>query len=185
MERDASKFRGESARPSRWRRKPFAANVALLVTGFAVAISGLVLQWHYHLRKSPGESAVFTLSRPEWNAIHVWTSVFFCLLLFYHVWVHRKWYRTVMKRNIHVKSRPTVVLTALTFPVVFSGLIPLFILFFDGNPTLRHWIIEVHDKAALLFLILVSGHVIRRFRWYIHAVKGKGLRCEQRKPPCG
>lgn len=128
-----------------------------------MSISGLVIQCHYHLLKSPGESFVLALDRAQWNTMHVWSSILFLFCVAYHVWVHQRWYEHVLKRKIQ-KHRPTSILTILTVPVVISGLMPLFI----ENPTLSLFIIEIHDKIAILFFVVALRHVIKRFRWYIH-----------------
>lgn len=166
MEQKEFKTKEQSVRSSRKWQRTLIVNRTLLVLGIVASISGLIIQCHYHLQKSPDESVAFALNRAEWNAVHVWTSLFFLLVTIYHVWVHRKWYVNAFKRNLLAKHRPTILLTVITFLVVLSGLMPLFILYFDGNSTLRFSIIEIHDKIAILFLFVVVRHTIKRFKWH-------------------
>lgn len=173
MEQKEFKTKGQSVRNNRKRQKIFIVNTALLTLGTAMSISGLIIQCHYHLQKSSKESIVFILNRVEWNAIHVWTSVFFLFVALYHVWVHRKWYENVLGRNLLAKHRPTIILTVLTLLVVVSGLAPLFILYFGGNSILRFLIIEIHDKIAIIFFIVAFRHTTKRFKWYINIIRSK------------
>lgn len=173
MEQKEFKTKGQSVRNNRKRQKNFIANTALLALGAAMSISGLIIQCHYHLQKNPKESIVFALNRVEWNAVHVWASVFFLFATLYHAWVHRKWYENVLGRNLLAKHRPTLILTVLTLLVVVSGLIPLFILYLGGSSILRFSIIEIHDKVAIIFFIVAIRHTTKRFKWYINIIRSK------------
>lgn len=148
------------------QKELFIVNIALLVSGIAMSISGLIIQCYYHVLKNTAESCLFALDRMDWNAIHIWTSLAFLIAVIYHVWAHRKWYANVLKRHLLARHRPTMLLTALTFAVVVSGFIPLFILYSEGSLTLRFSIIEVHDKIAIFFFIVLLRHTIKRFKWY-------------------
>ena len=149
----------------------FIVNSVLIVLGMAMAISGLLIQYRYHLQSAPEETTVLTLCRAEWNAVHLWTSIGFLLAAIYHVWAHRKWYKTLFRRKQSSKQRPTCILTILTFIVVITGLIPLYIFYSEGNSTFRFSMIEIHDKVAILFLIVAFRHTIKRRKWYLNMIK--------------
>lgn len=173
MEQKIFKIKAQSLRNNRKWQKTVFVNTALLVVGATTSISGLIIQCHYHLLKSANESAFWGLNRSEWNAIHVWTSLFFFLITIYHLSAHRKWYENVFKQRILAKHRPTILLTVLMIIVTLSGLMPLFIQCLDGNSIARSSIIEIHDKIAILFLIVVFRHTIKRFKWYANIIRNK------------
>lgn len=164
MEQKEHDSKRPGRRNRRSRQKTFPINRALWVLGMATLLSGLMIQYQYHLRNSPGETTFFALNRPAWNTLHVWASLLFSGVVALHAWAHRKWYGNVWKRNFPAQQRPTVLLTALTFLVVVSGSIPLFMLYSGGNPTVRLSLIELHDKLAILFIIVVVCHSVKRFK---------------------
>lgn len=129
-------------------------NGYLLASGAAVALSGAVLQVHYHLLKNTDPATTWGLYRAEWNTLHVWSSVLWVAAIAMHLWRHRKWVRGVVKKRLFKKNRPTVILIAVTFLTIVSGFTPLF--------TSVLWVVEIHDKVAILFLILAVAHTIRR-----------------------
>lgn len=123
----------EQKEQKRLRLKKKMINRGLLILGGGMALSGLIIQCHYHLLKNPDDSRVLGFGRPEWNTLHVWTSIGFLAVVSYHAWGYRK--------------KPTVLLTLLMLVVVITAFLPL---------------IEVHDKVAILFLIVLLRHVIKR-----------------------
>lgn len=151
----------------------FIANTFLLAFGLATSISGLVIQLYYHLGGNSRKSNVAFLDHTEWNLVHVWFSMGFIFIVIYHIWAHRKWYNNFCKQKLLVKSRPTMILTYLMLISTISGLIPLFISFFDVSNPFRHHFIEIHDKVAIIFLIIVIAHTMKRFKYYLNVIKNK------------
>lgn len=160
------KERVSGKQTNRQKQITFIVNSVLIVLGIATSISGLIIQCHYHLQSFSDETTVLALCRKEWNAIHVWTSIGFLIATIYHIWSHRKWYKNLFIKNYSVKQRPTTILTILTFIVVITGLIPLFIYYLGGSSAFRFLMIEIHDKVAILFIIVASRHTIKRWKWY-------------------
>lgn len=160
------KERVSGKQTNRQRSITFTVNSVLIVLGIATSISGLIIQWHYHLRTFSDGATIFALCRQEWNAIHVWTSIVFFIAIIYHVWSHRRWYNNLLKKNVSAKQRPTAILTVLTFTVVITGLIPLFIHCLKGCSIFRFSMIEIHDKVAILFFIVAFRHTIKRWKGY-------------------
>ena len=154
----------KNMKQKRQTRKHFIILLSLLITGTAVAISGLIIQIHYHVGHHPDASSVLFMNRTVWYTIHVWTSVAFLFATIFHVLTYTKWYKNMFRYRPSPRNRPTLILTFLMIVVTLSGLIPLLISFFDSNSLLRFTIVEIHDKIAILFLILAFFHVKKRLK---------------------
>lgn len=138
-----------------------------------MSISGLILQFYYHVLNNTSESVFLSLTGQQWNTIHIWSATAFVVAAIYHIWIHRKWYDSVLKRNINTTQRATIVLTIFVLIVTLSGLIPLLLLFSKGALDLRFMIIEIHDKVAIVFLIVAISHTKKRFKWYLNTIRSK------------
>lgn len=151
----------------------FLANLLLLISGFLVSISGLIIQIHYHIRHNSNHSTVLSLDRMVWYSVHVWISIIFLFIIVYHIWIHKKWYKNIFNQKKSPNKKPTIVLTILMVITAITGFVPLLIYFFDKNSIPRLVIIEIHDKIAILFLIIIFLHTKKRLKWYANVVKNK------------
>ena len=151
----------------------FMVNLILLVLGLVTSFSGLIIQVHYHVTHHSDASMVLWGDRSRWNSIHTWISIVFLIAVIYHVRAHRKWYQNTFKQQRSSKSKPTLLLTCLTIATTVSGLIPLFMSFFDASSGLRSSMIEIHDKIGILFLVIVFFHTLKRVKWYAAVLKNK------------
>ncbi|MCX8055970.1 MAG: hypothetical protein N3A67_09940, partial [Ignavibacteria bacterium] len=50
--------------------------------------------------------------------------------------------------------------------VAITGLTPWFIDLLKGNELLRKVFIEIHDKLAIILVVYLILHVIRRMKWF-------------------
>jgi len=55
--------------------------------------------------------------------------------------------------------------------VAITGLVPWFIDLLNYNSILRLILIELHDKLALLLIIYLILHVIKRNNWFLSAYR--------------
>lgn len=149
----------------------FSVNLCLLAAGFAVSVSGVIIQIRYHVGHHPDTSIVMALDRMAWYALHVWASGIFLLAAGYHLWAHRKWYKHLFGRKPLPNRTPTTVLTLLTAITVITSFAALLLSPFDRD--LRFLLVEIHDKAAIPFLIIAFLHTKKRWRWYTAVVKNK------------
>lgn len=149
----------------------FVSNILLLISVFIVSVSGMIIQIDYHIRHNCDTQAVLFLDRTAWYSVHVWCSVVFMLIIIYHIVAHLKWYGSVFKHKLSRKSRPTIILTWLMLAVTITGFTPLYLSFFAEHSFLRFAIVEIHDKIAIIFMIMVFLHTMRRLKWYVFAAK--------------
>lgn len=149
----------------------FSVNLLLLAAGFAVSASGAIIQIRYHVGHHPDTSTVLALDRMTWYALHVWASGVFLLAAGYHLWAHKKWYKHLFGRKPLPNRTPTTVLTLLTTITVITGFAALLLSPFECD--LRSLLVEIHDKAAIPFLIIAFLHTKKRWKWYAAVVKNK------------
>ena len=140
-------------------------NVALLSSALACFASGLIIQIFYHLIKRPASTHILLFNQASWNSIHVWSSLVFLFFVIYHVVRHKKWYKSLFKNKFSTKKRPTGILSVLMIITAITGLIPWYIAFFGENSDVRFLFIEIHDKIAVLLLIVCILHTRKRLKF--------------------
>lgn len=176
----------------------FIINNLLLISGWVVVFSGLVLQIGFHMggpyeqqiesrgihsqsiqyeqfREIDTNKIVCGFNYSVWSTIHKSIIVLFLLLIIYHIYVHWKWYKGVITKHLIGKNRQVVILSVLFLLVAITGLIPWF---FDlsGNISIfRIFFIEVHDKLTLILIVFLFLHIIKRYKWFFtRYIKLKG-----------
>jgi ferredoxin len=166
--------------------KAFWINNFLLLSGLIMIVSGLTLQFGYHIGNHEGHSNKAVITNVEgiqtsvqirgidinktvlgfdyydWTVIHKTAIVVFSLVMFYHIYRHWKWYRTVISRHLMTKNIQVISLSILFVMVALTGFIPWLIYLSDKNSLLRIIFIEVHDKLALLLAVYLVLHVVKR-----------------------
>lgn len=164
------------------------ANVALLASGLATTISGLVIQVGFHLgaasqtmRQSIRTSAVGTLDMPmltvsgldksQWALSHKICITVFSLLLIHHIIVRRSWYTRLLRQGSRSSHPQLLWLTILMLVVAVTGLAPWGLGLLGGSPHFRFILVEVHDKLALPLTILLILHVAQRVPRFISRVQ--------------
>jgi len=149
--------------------KRFVINLGLLVSGFATAFSGLLIQIKYHIGNH-GEIAqnatVSGFDYPTWSAIHKISIVLISLFMIYHVVQHWNWYLNVISKKRILKNQQVLILSLLFSLVAITGLMPWFIDLFNGNELTRKVFIEVHDKLSIILTVYLILHLVKRFKWF-------------------
>lgn len=131
----------------------------LLFFGVLMIVSGLVLQLGFHIGGSGGQheqsSGIDTLNTvwgiiyTDWSTIHKIVVVLFSLLMIFHI------------KNKQVKT-----LSILFLLVAITGFVPWLIDLSGSSVTLRLFFIEIHDKIALILVIYLILHIIKRRKWF-------------------
>jgi 2-oxoglutarate ferredoxin oxidoreductase subunit delta len=170
----------------------FLINNLLVIFGFVMIFSGLVLQIGFHmsgsdkhqigasvvksqsieyeqLRGIDRNAIVYVLSYSDWSTTHKFTIVFFSLLMVYHTYIHWKWYKVVITKHLIGKNRQVIILSILFLLVAATGLTPWFIDLSSGNSIIRMLFIEIHDKLTLILIVFLILHFIKRVRWFAAA----------------
>jgi magnesium-transporting ATPase (P-type) len=106
-----------------------------------------------------------------WAAVHKYAIFFFSLFMLYHIYAHWKWYKAVIIRHLIGKNIQLTILSILFLLVALTGLIPWFIDLSGSTSLLRMLFIELHDKFALVLIIFIILHLVKRTKWYMSAYK--------------
>lgn len=167
----------------------FIINNLLLVTGIVMILSGLILQLGFHIGGHGGQSLeelhtllqsmqyeelrgidmnkiVCGLNYAKWSTTHKIGIIFFSLVMIYHLYAHLKWYKAVITKHLIRKNIQVITLTVLFLLVAISGLVPWFIDLTDNTNGLRLTFIEIHDKIALILVVYLVLHVMKRKKWF-------------------
>lgn len=160
----------------------------LLLFCIAMIISGLVLQLGFHIG-SPNEqhghgmqsrtehyeqvrgldvfNTVWGINYTNWSTLHKFAIVFFSIFMIYHFLIHWKWYKGVVNKHLINKNIQVTTLSILFLLVAVTGLVPWLIDLFGSSYILRLIFIEIHDKLALILVVYLILHIIKRNRWFI------------------
>ena len=65
------------------------------------------------------------------------------------------------------KNSQVITLSLLFLMVAVTGLLPWSIDLSGGTTILRLLFIEIHDKLALVLVIYLVLHVIKRYKWFM------------------
>ncbi|MFA6873199.1 MAG: DUF4405 domain-containing protein, partial [Bacteroidaceae bacterium] len=155
----------ESKRKKRSTLRHFLINHFLLFTGCVMIVSGLTLQLGFHVGGPEGHQLNRQVEE-HWSDIHKFAAVLFSLLMVYHIYTHRKWYKVVISKQLFGKNKQVIILSVLFLLVAISGFLPWFIHLSGGINVLRFILIEIHDKIALLLILFLALHLMKRYKWF-------------------
>jgi ferredoxin len=166
----------------------FLVNSSLLISGLVMVFSGLALQLGFHIGNSGEHSVddygflqsgeyvndrtmdlsklVFGFNYPDWSIIHKFAIGLFSLFMVYHISAHWKWYKGVISRGLLSNNAQLITLSVIFVLVAITGLVPWFIDLSGSSSLLRLLFIEIHDKLALVLIIYLILHVIKRAKWF-------------------
>lgn len=142
----------------------FLFNNLLLMVGFITIVSGLTLQLEFHIG---GSRMVCGINQTGWSTIHKIAIILFTLLMIEHYIAHFKWYKNVISKQLVGKNIQVIVLSILFLIVAITGYIPWLINLSGGASIVRLFFIEIHDKVALILVIYLFLHLIKRGKWFM------------------
>ncbi|MCX6269345.1 MAG: DUF4405 domain-containing protein [Bacteroidetes bacterium] len=143
----------------------FLANNFLLLSGFAMVISGLALQIGFHIGSSPGnhERRIYThtvnvepdreinpgktiwgVDYKQWTMTHKTAIVSFSLFMLYHFVIHWKWYKGVITKHLIGKNKSVIILSLFFIMVAFTGITSWIIDLLGNKSTIRMDFMEIH-----------------------------------------
>jgi len=149
--------------------KNLLINTSLLLSGFAATYSGLLIQVQYHIGNNGSETTdklSLGLDYITWANIHKASIVVLLVLAAIHVYLHIKWYQTVIRKNLLNKNKQVLLLSTIFIISAITGMIPWVIDAIDGNQEMRITFIEIHDKISILLSIYFISHVTKRMKWF-------------------
>jgi len=145
-------------------------NIGLLLTGTAMALSGFVIQFGYHMGhhgRIDEHNLVLGMYYSGWSNSHKITIVIVSFLIMAHMALHGEWYKTVVKKNLFARNKLVVALTIIFIMMAVTGYISWWITLADGSDAARKIFVEVHDKLAFVLFACLIFHVAKSFRWFI------------------
>ncbi len=172
----------------------FIINNLLLIFGLAMILSGFALQFGFHMgsmgdhhgrghselsqpviyeqtRGIDTDKTVWGLSYSGWSTTHKSAIFLFSILMIYHIYNHLKWYKAVVNKHLIGKNKQLITLSILFLLVAITGLLPWMIDLSGSSNEMRIFLIEIHDKLALLLFIYLFLHVIGRMKWFSNAYR--------------
>ncbi len=152
----------------------FMINLGLLLSGSVMALSGLLIQFNYHMGNHGGIDAtdlVIGISYSGWSDIHKISILFVSAFMVFHVIVHWKWYVTIIRKNLIGKNKQVIGLSIVFLLVAITGYIPWLVKLTGGEDSTRKLFIEIHDKIALILFVYLMLHVIKRLKWFLLAFR--------------
>lgn len=148
----------------------FAVNLGLLLSCLIMVFSGLLIQVKYHMGNH-GDIAIndpaLGISYSDWSNIHKVSVIILSFFMVFHIVLHWKWYSMVIGKRLIGKNIQVITLTLLFTLVAITGYIPWLIGSVEGDEVTRKTFIEIHDKLALVFVIYLVLHIIKRFKWLV------------------
>ncbi len=166
----------------------FLVNNLLLLCGLVTIFSGMVLQIGFHMghdrtqagsygiqqqsiqyeqmRQIDTNKIVCGFNYTSWSDIHKVVIVCFSMMLIYHTYIHWKWYKGVITKNLINKNSQVIILTTLFLLVAATGFIPWFIDLSGGTSDSRMLFIEIHDKLTFVLIVFLVLHFVKRAKWY-------------------
>ena len=152
----------------------FISNLGLLFSASVMAFSGLLIQFNYHMGNHEGiviSSTVFGINYFGWSGIHKISIIFFSIFMIFHIIIHWKWYKIIVKKNLFAKNRQVITLSIVFILVAITGYIPWFIKLIGGDTMIHKIFIEIHDKLALILLVYLILHIRKRLKWFITTIE--------------
>ncbi len=147
----------------------FKINLGLLFSALIMVFSGLLIQIKYHLGNHGNIDTninVFDISYYGWSSIHKVSIVILSLIMIFHIYLHWKWYSTIIKKKLVSKNKEVLTLSVLFILVAVTGFIPWIINSLEGNLMVRKAFVEIHDKLAIILSIYIILHIIKRLKWF-------------------
>jgi polyferredoxin len=140
----------------------FIVNIGLVVFGFAMTISGFLIQIRFHM----SHDSVLEIGYYIWSNIHKISIIGISILMTYHFLKHWKWYKMIINKKLVAKNSLQLILSIVFLLVAITGFIPWIIDLSNGSEYLRTSFIEMHDKIALLLFVLLMIHFTKKLKWY-------------------
>ncbi len=147
----------------------YRVNALNFIPFVLLAATGLILQIEYHMHHLPDASYVMGFNRPEWLGIHKLLAVVSLAGIAVHCVSHSKFIASTTRRLFDKTYRGRIASSYWLFLVYIPTLLTAMAswLLLGGNELSRRSLVEVHDKLALVLVVLSVVHVVTRFKWMV------------------
>ena len=143
-------------------------NYSLLVSGLATCLSGVMMQIGYHIgvadRAIVFYKQVWGLIYPQWQTLHQVTTTLFFVLSAIHVYRHRKCYVGVLRKHLFKRNQEVIIFSVLFLISALLGFLPWMISASEAHHSIRHLLIEIHDKISIVLIVFIVLHVKKRWK---------------------
>jgi hypothetical protein len=139
-------------------------NLGLLAAGAVSLVTGLLIQFTYHLHHGiavRGTRLVWGLDYPAWALIHPIASALMLALAAWHLWLNRKPLLALLRRDGRWRRQATLLLVLFTLAVITAVVAWTVGKIVDGRMTERA-LVEIHDKVTLPLSALMVLHTWQR-----------------------
>ncbi len=145
----------------------FYINLLNFIPFLLVIITGLILQFKYHLHHFPDHYTIEGLDKSGFLNLHIISAAISLAGIIFHCILHWKFISAVAKKIFIKKSG--FKLSFLLFVIYLATVLTSFAswLFFNQGDSARFVLVEIHDKVALLLVVFSVLHLVKRSGWMI------------------
>jgi hypothetical protein len=148
------------------KAKKYFTDIAMFPIMIITAVSGLAMHITHEGRGIDHSASEISLS--QWRDIHLISAFVWLILMCIHVNQHWLWYKNIITNLNFKNNKLSLIISILAFLLVFSGIL----LFTELFPfPAKHVIGELHDKFGEILVILLTFHIVQRFKWIIKTTK--------------
>jgi hypothetical protein len=152
----------------------FRINLISFFPVLVLALSGLIIQFHYHMKGYPDHYEVWGFDRTHWLLLHKVCAVTCVLLILLHLYLHWNWLKMALTKR-RLTSGKRIKKNSLWLSIVFmlATLTSVLSWLIIDDPLPAKHIIEIHDKLGIVLTILLINHIIQHFNWFIRLFQNK------------
>jgi len=135
-----------------------------------MAFSGFLIQFNYHMGHHGGidtNHMVLGIKHSGWSDIHKISIIFFSILVIFHIILHWKWYKTIIKKRLFARNKQVITLWIVFILVAITGYISWLIKLTSDQKITHKVFLEIHDKLAIILFVYLVLHVAKRLKWFI------------------
>jgi hypothetical protein len=135
-----------------------------------VILTGLVLQLAYHFNRMPENYTVLIMTKSGWLILHKISAAVSLSGIITHCVLHRKYIISASKKIINLKQGASILLSYYLFILLIPTCLTVMIswIFLSHGSHARSILVEIHDKLALILILLSGIHIISRMKWMIN-----------------
>jgi hypothetical protein len=162
-------------------RANFYVNLAALVPFMVTIATGMVLQFQYHMHHLPDDALVLGLGRHGWLTLHKISAVTSLACILHHCAHHWRFIVTVTKKKLYLKNMSAGIVSYYLFLVFVPTALTAMAswIFLKGHA--RFMLVEVHDKLALLLIVIFAVHLVSRAGWMVRTYRALTQNSDQER----
>lgn len=111
-------------------------NLGLLLSGLAMASSGFVMQFGYHMGHQGSideNNPVLGMYYSAWSSCHKTSIIIMSFLIIFHIALHGEWFKTVIRKKLLSRNKLVITLSIIFISVGVTGYIPWLVKLLGGG----------------------------------------------------